>query len=233
MWSLVLKESESVRPNLHSNADAEGAEVPKCRRRMSSQFSFGLALAVRQQVSVRCIVICDNRGCGTCTWDEGRAVFLSQILDKTPNTSSYRVRVYPSMSSSSLSHDEATHSASSATRFSVDDPSAGALAPTPSAHSQRPASNDHDPQHTINTSSEKYLPIVQPQTPSVTESGTDKIEREHAVEPVSPNGEHLKNSEDDKEAHPEKEDPFLVVWDKDDKENPRVCRIQFQDSCPF
>ena len=169
---------------------------------------------------MRCDTRCDDCGRGTCTWDE---VFLSDLT----NTSSYGVRVYPSMSSSSLSHDEATHSASSATRVSFEDLSAGALTPTPSAHSKRPSGDD---QHTANFSSEKHLRIRQRRTFSITVSGTEKIEREHALEAISPNEEYLKNSEDKKEVHQENEDPFLVVWDKDDKENPRVRRIQCQDS---
>ena len=35
-------------PNLHSNANAEGAEVSKCRRRISDQFSFGPSAGPQQ-----------------------------------------------------------------------------------------------------------------------------------------------------------------------------------------
>ena len=137
------------------------------------------------------------------------------------------------MSSSSLvaSHGGVTHLASSSTRISVQaispaieeqGPSAGALtrAPTPSI-------KDHDLQHTTNSNFKKNIPIIRLHTPSVTEFEREPTERgrECAVEAVLPYGEHLKSPEDEKEAHQEKDDPFLVVWDKNDKENPRVCLI--------
>lgn len=152
-----------------------------------------------------------------------------------------------SSSSSSLRHDEATHSASSSTRVSVqavspatnEEPSAGALGPTPLALLQPSSIKDYDTRHTTKSSSVKHVPIVRSQTLSITESDTEsereRLERERAIEAVSPHGELLMSLEDEKEARQEKEDPFLVVWDANDKENPHVCPIKLKllNVCAF
>lgn len=137
------------------------------------------------------------------------------------------------MPSSSLTHDEDTHSASSSTRVSVqavspaaahEEPSAGALGLAPPARPRfQPSTSsikDYNIRRTTNSSSETHVPIG---TPSVTESERERIERERAVEAVSPPGEQLESSEDEKEILQEKDDPFLVVWEENDKENPSVC----------
>lgn|SRR5258706_2485548 len=130
------------------------------------------------------------------------------------------------MSSSSLTHDEDAHSASSSTRVSVQAVSptlsAGALGPTPSARLPPSSIKHFNARHTTDSSSEAYVPIVRPQTPSVTESERERIERERAVGAVSPPGENPESSEDEKETRQETNDPFLVVWDEDDKANPSV-----------
>lgn len=149
-----------------------------------------------------------------------------------------------SSSSSSLRHDEVTHSASSSTRVSVqaispEEPSAGALGPTPSALPQPSSIKDYDARRTTSSSSVKHVPILRSQTLSVTESDTEsereRLERERAIEAVSPHGELLMSLEDEKEARQEKEDPFLVVWDANDKENPHVCPIKLKllNVCAF
>ena len=132
-------------------------------------------------------------------------------------------------SSSSLRHDEVTHSASSSTRVSFqavlpatnEEPAAGQ---TPSAPPQPSSIKDYDALHTTNSSSVKHVQIIRSQTLSITtkfdtESERERIERERAIEAVSPHGELLKSLEDEKEA---RQDPFLVVWDENDKENPHV-----------
>ena len=54
-------------------------------------------------------------------------------------------------------------------------------------------------------------------------------ERKPAVGAVSLRGEHLQSPKDEKEEQQEKGDPFLVVWDETDKENPRVCSRRVRD----
>jgi hypothetical protein len=132
--------------------------------------------------------------------------------------------------SASLNHDDPPHSAGSSTRvsvtpsFAIDDPAARSLKPTSPVQPRPLSIKDDDAQHTATSSSENRVPVVRPQTPAVTESEREQIERERAVEAVSPPGEYRANPEDEKEARQEKGDPFLVVWDgENDKENPRVC----------
>ena len=126
-----------------------------------------------------------------------------------------------------LTTDEIPHSAGSSTRVSINAVSSVIEDPKVAAPSsvQRPRLpiKDQDAQHTRDSSCEVHIPTVRTRTPSVAESERERIERERAVEAVSPRGEHQGNPKEEKEVRQEQGDPFLVVWDEDDKENPKVC----------
>ena len=135
--------------------------------------------------------------------------------------------------SSTLNNDEVPHSAGSSTRVSIN-----AISPviedtkapnTPSIQRPRLPIKDQDAQQTRDSSCEVHIPTVRTRTPSVTESERERIERERAVEAVSPRAEYHGNPKNEKEVRQEQGDPFLVVWDENDKENPKVCSRRSRD----
>lgn len=119
-----------------------------------------------------------------------------------------------------LDRYDAAHSAGSSTRVSAE----GIQATTISLASIRPPQAAHFASYFTRQPSdiENHKQVLSHKAPSVSESERERIEREDAVSAVSPRGEGAGSPLEEAFAEREKEDPFLVVWDEDDKANPKV-----------
>jgi hypothetical protein len=121
-----------------------------------------------------------------------------------------------------LDQYDSFRSSGSSTRVSVE----GVQATSPQRPPQSPHSTSYSTRQPSNIEEHKHE--LSYKAPSVSESERERIEREDAVLAVSPRGEVAGSPLEESVVEKEKEDPFLVVWDEDDKANPRV-RIVFHD----
>jgi len=117
-----------------------------------------------------------------------------------------------------LDQYDPAHSAGSSTRVSAE--GIQATSPPLVLHPRTPHFVPYFARHPSDV--ENHKQVASHKAPSVSESERERIEREDAVSAVSPRGEVARSPLEEVFIEKEKEDPFLVVWDENDKANPKV-----------